>query len=533
MFKKLIASHQMRRRVSWLIAAILLLPFIIFFHASGRSPSVGPGGKAGVLFGKTVPWDTFQEEHWWLRQQWAQQLGELPESMDDILRQSTWDRLILVEEAKRQRLRVDDQELATFIQRLPAFTAEGRFDASRYHRFVRAIGTTPQVFERMLRNDLLVERLMSAVREEVAVSEEDVRETFIRARERLSATLLVFETATFREDAARALSEEDLRTEYEANPDAVRLPEQLVVEYLGASRDELASTVQVTEEELTTFHTDHAEAFRGDDGAVKPLDEVREEVRRQLVEERLRRQLTTLGLDLQEDLESRLPFEEIATSRRLSPRTVGPFPVDQFLVPGGPEPALLRAAAALEAGQLSDLITTDRGVYVERVTQRIPSRVPPLEDVRDQVRERLVQTRARHAAQTAAESLRRSLLERQAAGVRFEEAAMLEAAFPAQPASFTRTEPIVSLGSEPSVNEAAFATPLGHLTEVLDTPVGFVIVRPEAQIPADFSAFAEARETLRKETLAHKQSERLHAWLEALRERANVQDLLELASSGS
>ena len=105
MFKRLIVSHRMRRRVSWAVAAILILPFLFFFHATGQAPSRGPGGTAGIVFGKAVDWDAFQDERRWLQRQFEGQFGELAEAMQPLLTQSTWDRLILLEEARRTRLR--------------------------------------------------------------------------------------------------------------------------------------------------------------------------------------------------------------------------------------------------------------------------------------------------------------------------------------------------------------------------------------------------------------------------------------------
>jgi len=116
MFKRLIKSQAMRQRVSWLIAAVLILPFIFFFHATAFRPPAGPGGTAGVLFGKPVSWDTFERYYRMAQSRLESQYGELPEGLRPLIVQSTWDWLLLLEEAKRQRLRTGDAALRAAIE---------------------------------------------------------------------------------------------------------------------------------------------------------------------------------------------------------------------------------------------------------------------------------------------------------------------------------------------------------------------------------------------------------------------------------
>ena len=161
MFKRLIKSQALRRRTSWIVAAVLILPFVLFFHATGQAPPRGPGGTAGELFGKPVPWEVFEDERRWVQRHLENQLGDIPETFRQMFTQAAWDRLVLLEEARRARLAVPDEELAASIRRIPEFQEEGRFLPDRYHLLLRASGLTPQTFETRLRKDLLIERLIS------------------------------------------------------------------------------------------------------------------------------------------------------------------------------------------------------------------------------------------------------------------------------------------------------------------------------------------------------------------------------------
>lgn len=526
MFRRLFLSQAARRRTSWLIAAVLILPFIFFFHASIRTPAKGEGGTAGTLFGKSVPWEVFQREQRWIRFKLQTVAGQMPfDVLEPMVNQAAWERLMLLEEAKRRGLRVDDLELASAIQGFPDFQKDGRFVAERYHLFLRASGLTPQLFEEWLRGDLLMEKLRDAVRSEVTVTDEDVRAAFVRAHEQLAASVIVMEPGSFIDGAAKTVTEDDVRARYEARPDEVRRPEQVAFEYAGISRESLAGAVSLTDEDLQGHYEARQDEFLAADGTPKPFEEAREPVRQSLTSERVRKQLTERGLDLEEDLEAKRPFDEIATARGLTKQTAGPLN-PRSPAPGGPDPALLQAVAELDEGNMSEVVRTTAGVYIARVTRRIPATVPPLEEVRDAIRERLIRERARGSARQAAEVVLAKLQARIAYGVRFEEAVLADGVSVTR-ARFGRTQPIDPLGYERAVNETAFAAPLGQLTPVLETARGFAVLRPEEYLPPDEAAFAQEEPALRSETLTRRQEERFGEWLQEVRGRAKLTSFVD------
>ena len=532
MFKRLIRSHAVRRRVSWAIAAVLILPLVIFFHVTGQGTREGPGGVAGKIFGKAVPWERFQEQYQWSRTQVERQIGKLPDEWEPLLYDLAWERLIQLEEARRRRLRVDDEELAAFIRQIPAFQEDGRFLPERYHRYLSATGLSPQTFEQLLRSDLLLERLTNAVTEAVTVSDEEVRAAYADQHAQLRATLILFEPAAYAAQAAAGLTEDEVRAAYQASLEELLSPEQIVIQYVGRSRDELMAQaqVQVNEEELERPAQNGREQPEGADGVTTPQDDVEGSLRQELVNERIRKRLAALRLDLEEDVEAGRSLEEIAAARSLSLRSAGPLPVDGRGGPEAPDPPVLEAAASLPEGQLTEVIQTDSGVYLARVTRRTPPRLPTFDEARETVRQRRLQERARAAANAHAEALAASLSARRAAGLRFEEAALALGPLPAKPVTFTRTGPIEPIGASPSVNEAAFATPLGELTAVLETSHGFVILRPEERLPADEAQFAATQDALRQATLTQKRSLHLEEWRGNLRDRAKLQSFLETPS---
>lgn len=78
--------------------------------------------------------------------------------------------------ARQMRLKVTDQELLEHIMKQQAFHRDGRFDTEVYKRRLAGIRYTPEVFERLQREDLMVEKARVLVKGSVAVTAAELNE---------------------------------------------------------------------------------------------------------------------------------------------------------------------------------------------------------------------------------------------------------------------------------------------------------------------------------------------------------------------
>ena len=366
MFKQLIASRTIRARVALIVAAVLIVPVAISLTVT-QLPFARRGDTAGRLFGKAVPMQTFQEERRWVQQQADRQFGGASsESLAPLVTQWAWDKLMLEAEAKRTHLRVNDQELAAFLQKIPAFQDHGVFRPERYHGYLESAGNSAQAFEALLRRDLLVEKLEDSIKASVRVSDDDVKAAYRQSHESLKVSLI------------------------RVMPDA----------FISAAN------AAVTDADGHAYAETH-------------------------------------------------PAEELANAK-----------------------------------------------------------------------EQLVQALARVRARAEAETLRTRLMAKRAIGVRYEEAVLIAGVAPIH-LIISRGQSLASLGLTPEVTTAVFALSPGALTPVIETPNGFIIARSEEQIPADESAFAASKETVRADVVKEWQATRWDQWLAEVRTRAKLQSAPE------
>lgn len=528
MFRRILRSKTIQNRTRWILAIVMVPPFAFFFHLwTGNRATPGPGGSAGVLFGHQVPWETFQEEYAWLRRNASAQFGTIPEGLEPYFRQQAWDRLLLKEEARR-RVTVGDDELARYLRERPTFQQDGRFAPDFYFRFVKSLGLTPQAFEARLRDDLRVDKILERIKSDVTLTDEEVKTAYAKEHERLRASLIPISASAFEPAVKQALTEQALRDYYAAHPEAVRRNAKRTLEYLGRSLSELLQDhVPLTDEKKRAYYEEHQDEFKRDDGTVKPLEEVRSAVEQGAQGAQVQTRLTNLALDLEEDREQGLRFVEIALSRGLWAKRVGPIERNASVPGDGPTASMLAAAFDVPLGTMTQVFNTPLGVFLIMPVEEMPAQVPPFEEVRDTIRTLLMQARAREAAKARAQELREQCLAKRQSGLTAGEIYLVLGMKPLRPAPFTRRGPVEGLPEATRVAEALAGVPPGTFSEVLETPDGFVVGFVEERLPFDEAQFTTDREPFRQTLLETKQQEHVAQWLESLRTKARLKTFLD------
>lgn len=86
------------------------------------------------------------------------------------------DRKLWLQEARRMKLVVSDEELKRSITELPGFQKEGKFDPQLYRRILANEHYTPEGFERQHREELMIEKAKALVKESVALTPSEEEE---------------------------------------------------------------------------------------------------------------------------------------------------------------------------------------------------------------------------------------------------------------------------------------------------------------------------------------------------------------------
>lgn len=93
--------------------------------------------------------------------------------MDELVARKLW-----LESARELGLSVSDEELRDGIMKMKTFHTEGKFDRKLYKRLLEANRLNESVFEGSQREEFLIEKMKSIIRDSVYVSNIEVNEAF-------------------------------------------------------------------------------------------------------------------------------------------------------------------------------------------------------------------------------------------------------------------------------------------------------------------------------------------------------------------
>jgi peptidyl-prolyl cis-trans isomerase D len=182
-----------------------------------------------------------------------------PEARKAVLDNLVNQRLLALD-ASKMRLSVSDQRVRDTISGIQAFQENGQFSLPRYEAVLKAQGMTQAVFEGRLRHDLALQQVLGAVAEGVVVSSASAERVYsVQLEER---TVSEVRLAAPQYVAGVKLADDAARKFYETNRKQFELPAQLRAEYLVLSQAGVASQLVVSDAEIHKEYDAHPERFR-------------------------------------------------------------------------------------------------------------------------------------------------------------------------------------------------------------------------------------------------------------------------------
>ncbi|MCB9800117.1 MAG: SurA N-terminal domain-containing protein [Candidatus Omnitrophica bacterium] len=149
--------------------------------------------RAGQVFGKSV---SFQEYNKFFKlTQFFSFRGDKTTPPDpEVLKQETWQNLIYAREAKRQKIKIADEEVRSEIQRLLGAQNLTSASLSVYERWVKSVyqGASPREFEEAVREILCIQKLLLGLKNEPLEppSSEEVRKTYFMEKRKLTVDVI-------------------------------------------------------------------------------------------------------------------------------------------------------------------------------------------------------------------------------------------------------------------------------------------------------------------------------------------------------
>jgi peptidyl-prolyl cis-trans isomerase D len=396
------ALGYMRRHRRWLYGFLWLViaAFIILYIPAFTDMDESGAGATLVQVG-ALPITVGEYQKAYLRQREIYQnmyQGRLDNEalkrmgLEEQTLQALIDERVLLLEARRLGLSVDDDTVRTRLATAPEFQIGGRFmGADELRRRLDLQGISVSDFEQELRQRILRERLASLVTDGVMVGPREAEQEFRRRTEQVKAEYVLVPAET----AAVAVTEAEVKAHFEASKDQYAFPERRVVGYLLVDVPTLQPRVAVTEAEERAYFDTHQDEFKQDEQVCASHILVKVKATPEAAEGHADEEARTLA---QAALDQVKAGADLATLARKVSEDQGSAPQGGDLgcfTRGQMVPEFDNAAFSLSAGQNSDLVKTQYGYHVIRVNSRTDENVPAFAQVRDRIRQVLMGQRVR------------------------------------------------------------------------------------------------------------------------------------------
>ncbi len=259
-------SVRNNKKIVQVILALIILPFAFWgvesyiSNAGGGSDTVATVGSSKISRGEFL--EALREQQDRLRPALG---GRDPALLDSPeLRRAVLDNLIqrrLMDlHAASLKLSVSNEQLANFIASVPQLQEDGKFSPQRYEQLIAAQGKSKAMFEFEVRHDMTIQQAIAAVGNASLVSRTGADRWLAAQLEERTVSEFLLHPDPFL--AKAKVTPEAVKDYYEANLKKFELPEQVRVDYVVLSRAKLAEQVSVSNDEIKEWYAAHPERYQ-------------------------------------------------------------------------------------------------------------------------------------------------------------------------------------------------------------------------------------------------------------------------------
>ena len=467
---------RMRRHRNWLkwSLGLVVLAFVIFYipdFLRGTDPSSASNETVAVIEGEPIRADEFRRIYQAQLQTYRSAYGG--KMSDQLLKQLGVEQQILQQlvderaamaEAQRLGLTVSDEEVAQRIFSFPAFQENGAFIGSARYQQLLASQRPPLTtaeFEENVRRGLAVDKLRTSVTDWLSVSDKELEQEYRRRNDKIKLAVLSFNADTYR--PVVTASDADVSGYFQTHTEDFRIAEKRKVKYVLIDVEAIRAKLQISQADIERAYNDSIDQYT-------TPEQVRASHILLKTEGKDEAAVKTKAEDILKQAKAGGDFAALArkfSEDEANAKNGGDL---DFFGRGRMVPEFDTAAFALEAGQISDLVKTQYGFHVIKLTEKKPGTVRPLDEVKPQLTDQIGYERAQAQATTLAETVEPQIKKPADLDV----IAAANGLTVQETGFFARNEPILGVGGSPEMAARAFSMKVGDVSGVLRSSRGLV-----------------------------------------------------------
>lgn len=397
--------------IAWTLVALISIPFALWginSYFEGASKIV-VATVNGVEIEKTDYQNSLSDQRRMLVQMMGQNVDAdyfASRAFKLQVLETLIDSRLQAEYLRDRGFRVTDEQLSKKISSFSAFQVDGQFDPTRYEQLVRNAGLSVEGFERQQRQQGAIDQLRAGLRGSSLVVSSMTDRAIELLYQRRVAQFTVVDIAAFEDSLV--VGSEALRDEFDANKAQYVQPEQMQVEFIRLSVDELGKQANVSELEQRAFYDSNVERFTQPESrsASHILLSLAEDDAEDVVDTR---EQEAKGIAAR--ARSGEDFAKLAETYSKDPGSASRGGDLGIIRPGAMAPSFETVVFDLKEGQISDPVRTAYGWHIIKVTNIRESNVRPFDEVMSEIKTILEREWAENQFITMAEDFQNLIFE--------------------------------------------------------------------------------------------------------------------------
>ncbi|HKY21585.1 MAG TPA: peptidylprolyl isomerase [Vicinamibacterales bacterium] len=497
---------RMRRHKHWLqwSLVVVVLAFIALYFPEfvGPAQTLRPSGdRLATIDSRAISVADFRRRYLaQMRDMQARYGGKLT---DELLQQMQIPQQVLqqmiqekaeISEAERAGITVSDAEVRAQIMAFPGLQEKGQFiGEERYRQLLQQQNPplTPADFEQSVRESLMLDKFRAGLTEWMSVSDADVEREYKRRNEKVVLDVVAILADNFK--AQVTPSDADISSHFDGNKESYRVPDRRKIRFVRISAADLAGTIKVSRADVERVYNERL-------GSYTTPEQIRASHILLTTEGKQDAAVRTQAEQVLKAVKAGGDFAALAKKHSQDASNAQQGGDLDYFARGRMVPAFETAAFALKPGETSDLVKTEFGYHIIKVTDRKPAIVRALSepDVYKEIETQLLREQAEQqtvkvAAAIAAEAKTPQALDRAAAahGLKVEESGF-----------FARGGMIEGLGPQSAVSTAAFELADNTVSAPIAGPIGQVVFTVSSKQDSYLPKLDEVRSRVRDDVIA-------------------------------
>ena len=496
---------RMRRHKGWLkwSLAIVVLAFIFLYIPSflDEPGAAGLNDVVASVDGRNITVARFRRTY---QQQMQSYRAAYGGNVDErLLKQLGLDQRIVQQmieeetalaEAARLGISATDEEVRERIAVLPGLQENGHFiGEERYRQLLqmRNPPMRPDEFEEEVRRGVTVEKLQGAITGWITLSDKEVEDEFKRRNDKAKLSVVAFPADKFR--AGLEATDAETAAYFEEHKNELKVPDKRKVRYALVDMQGIRSRTQISPQDIARSYEDNQQQYATPEQVRASHILLKTEGKDEAVVKKQAEELLA-------KVKSGADFADLATKNSQDETSAVKGGDLDFFGKGRMVPEFDKVAFTLAPGQISDLVKTQYGFHIIKVTEKKPATTKTLEEVRAQIEDQLKWDRAQAEAQRISDDVAGKLK----LAADFDTIAKPRGLTVGESTLFSREEPITGLGMAPAAVERAFELKDGEISEAIRTPQGFAFLMVTGKQDAYVPKLEEVKVRVKDEVLKKK-----------------------------